>query len=114
MTFEANSGSMGADTGLLRNLIHGANYLFRGAGPLSSGIGHAQAFVSTGPQFAQPNVQIIMSPFTIDFDEKGAHLNREQTFGCAVGLMRPGSRGSVTLRSADPLDKPIIAPRAIG
>ena len=114
ITDRATQGSMGADTGPLRNLVHGINYLFRGRGPLSSAIGHAQAFVRTSREFELPNVQIIMSPFTIDFDDNGAKLNRQQTFGCAVGVMRPGYRGCIKLKSADPMDKPLIKHQLLG
>ena len=93
MAYDVTAGSMGAETGPLKNLVHGINFLLRGRGPLSSGIGHAQAFVRSDASFALPNLQIIMSPFTIDFDEDGPQLNQEQTFGIAVGSCAQRAEG---------------------
>ena len=55
-----------------------------------------------------------MSPFTIDFDQQAPGLHRGQTFGVAVGVMRPGSRGRVRLRAADPKAPPLIEHQLLG
>ena len=114
LSYNATGGSLGAAMGPLRNVIHAIRYLARGEGPISSGVGHAQAFVRTRADLAAPNVQIIMSPFTIDFAQDVPSLHRGQTFGVAVGVMRPGSRGRVLLRSADPAAPPRIEHELLG
>ena len=100
--------SIGSNETIFSNFRHGLNFLLRGRGPLSTGIGHAQAMVRTSSNYDVPNVQIIMSPFAIDFDDTGPHLARQPAVGIAVGLARTETRGRITLRSNQPGDKPII------
>ncbi len=114
LSYSATRGSLGSDMGPLRNIIHATHYLARGAGPISSGVGHAQAFVRTRREMNAPNVQIIMSPFTIDFEQDVPAIHRGQTFGVAVGVMRPAARGHVSLRSADPSAPPRIEHELLG
>jgi choline dehydrogenase len=108
MSFHVNRPSLGANRNAMSDLMHGLNFIFRGRGPLTTGIGHAQALVRTDDRYAAPNVQIIISPFSYDFDERGPKLYDKPSVGLAVGLARPESRGSVRLRSANPADKPLI------
>lgn len=114
LSYNATRGSLGADMGPLRNIVHAFRYIRRGAGPISSGVGHAQAFVRTRRELDAPNVQIIMSPFTIDFEQRIPAIHRGQTFGVAVGVMRPGARGRVSLRSACPDAPPKIEHPLLG
>lgn len=108
MSFHVNRPSLGSNRNPVSDLLHGMNFIFRGKGPLTTGIGHAQALVKTDPRYAAPNVQLIISPFSYDFDERGPKLYGKPSVGLAVGLARPESRGTVGLRSANPADKPLI------
>lgn len=85
----------------IKNFFHGLNYLLRGRGPLSCGVGHAQAMVRTSEKFKVPNAQIIMSPFSIVVDEQGPRLYDQPAIGVAVGLARTEARGRISLGSAD-------------
>lgn len=114
LSYGATRGSLGSDMGPLRNIVHAVRYVASGAGPISSGVGHAQAFVRTRRELDAPNVQIIMSPFTIDFEQEVPAIHRGQTFGVAVGVMRPGARGRVSLRSASPTAQPKIEHQLLG
>jgi len=109
-----DSPTLSTDTGPLRNIVHGLNFLLRGRGPLTTSIGHAQAFVRSSPDKEIPDIQLIMSPFAYDFHEAGARLCREQVFAVCVGLMRPRSRGTISLRSPDPADRPRIHHELLG
>ena len=114
LSYNSTRDSLGADMGPWRNIAHAVRYLASGAGPISSGVGHAQAFVRTRPELDAPNVQIIMSPFTIDFERAVPAIHRGQTFGVAVGVMRPAARGRVSLRSACPDAPPKIEHPLLG
>jgi choline dehydrogenase len=114
MSFHVNRPSLGANRNPISDLLHGMNFIFRGRGPLTTGIGHAQALVKTDDRYAAPNVQIIISPFSYDFDERGPKLYNKPSVGLAVGLARPDSRGTVRLRSANPDDKPLITYPLLG
>lgn len=101
MSHHVSLPSIGANGNVFSNLGHGLNFIFRGRGPLSTGVGHAQAFVRTSEEYAAPNIQIIMSPFSIVVDEKGPRIYEKSAIGVAVGLARTEARGQVLLNSRD-------------
>jgi choline dehydrogenase-like flavoprotein len=86
------------------------NYLVRRRGMLTSNVGEAYGFVRSRPELDLPDLELIFAP--APFFEEGLG---DPYDGHAVVLgpilLKPLSRGSVTLRSADPLDKPIIDPQ---
>lgn len=112
--YRVNAKTLGTDRGWLRNLTHGFNYLIRGRGPLTTPVGHAHAFVRSDSKLALPNLQLIMSAFSFDLTEKGAKLSGEPIIITAVGLCRPRSRGTVSLRSSDPQQPPLIEHHLLG
>jgi len=80
-----------------------------GRGALSTGIGHAQAFVRSREQLPAPNLQLAFSAFSFEVTPEGnVVLRPESSVATFVGLMRPTSRGRITLRSPDPRDPPKI------
>lgn len=84
-------------------------------GPLSNSPLEANAFLSTNDSPDRPDVQFHMAPFAIAGDYTSDIYNlktfaRRDGFGILAVLIRPESRGFVTLRSADPLDPPVIQP----
>ena len=104
-----NERTLNSDTGKLRGLGHVANFVTRGRGALTTPIGHAQAFVATRPNLPAPNIQLIFAPLAFAPDESGRiKLLAESSVSTMVGVMRPRSRGSVTLRGADPALPPVI------
>ena len=97
-----------SDMGFLRSVQHGFNFLFKGAGPLTNPVGHAQCLIRTRDSLKLPNVQIIFSPLAFDHHETGATPYKKPAVNLAVGLCRVRSRGQVRLRSSDPEDTPVI------
>jgi choline dehydrogenase-like flavoprotein len=84
-------------------------FLTRRRGALTTPIGHAQAFVKSRRDLPVPNLQIAFAPFAFDLDARSRLVLREQpSISQAIFLVRPQARGSVTLRSANPLDPPSI------
>lgn len=78
---------------------------------LRSGIGASNQFESCGfirsrAGIKYPDIQYHFFPMAISYD--GSSLASEHGFQAHVGPMRSKSRGTVTLRSADPRDKPKI------
>jgi choline dehydrogenase len=90
----------------VRNL---ARWLLRGRGPLTSNLGEAAAFVRTRADLPSPDLELVFVP--VLFEEEGLKQPTEHGFTLAVVLLQPRSSGTVTLRSADPLDPPAIDPR---
>ena len=83
-----------------------ARYLIAGRGPLTSNVGEGLAFIRTREGLAAPDIELILAPAF--FVEHGAANPEGHGFTIAVILMRPDSRGAITLTSADPMAKPII------
>ena len=91
---------------LLGKALAGAEWLF-----LRRGIGATNHFESCGfirsrAGIPYPDIQYHFFPMAINYD--GSSLASEHGFQAHVGPMRSKSRGSVTLRSADPRDPPKI------
>lgn len=87
-------------------LAVGLEYLLRRRGPLTVGAGQVGAFVRVLPESRRPDVQFHVMPFSADAPGKGLH--RFSGFTASVCQLRPASRGTVRLRSADPLVPPEI------
>ena len=97
-----------SDRNPFRALMHGANYLLRGRGPLSNPVGHAHCFIRTRESLAAPNVQIIFSPLSYDHHEGGATPYTKPAINLAVGLCHVHSRGQIRLASREPEKHPVI------
>jgi choline dehydrogenase len=90
----------------LRNL---ADWWLRGRGPLTSNVAEAAAFVRTRRELRTPDLELIFLP--VLFEDEGLKQPTEDGLTLGVVLLQPRSSGSVTLRSADPLEPPAIDPR---
>ena len=86
-----------------------ANYLLRRKGMLTSNVGEAYGFVRSRPELQLPDLELIWAP--APFYDEG--IGEADGHGIATGpvLLKPRSTGTVTLRSADPLAKPMIDPK---
>jgi choline dehydrogenase len=92
----------------IRGAREGLRYLLFRKGFLTMGASYAAGFVSTDPQIERPDVQIGLVLFSAD--KFGDGLHRFPGFTILVRLLRPQSRGTVLLKSADPLEPPEIRP----
>jgi choline dehydrogenase len=77
-----------------------------GRGPLSSNVGEGGAFVRTRGGLEAPDVQLIFGALMLHEEFLGPLLDEAYCFG--PSLVKPTSRGQVTLRSALPHAKPRI------
>jgi len=77
-------------------------------GPLSIGAGHVGLFARTRPELATPDVQFHFIRFSAD--GPGGKLHDYSGFTVSVCQLRPESRGSIQIRSADPAEPPSIQP----
>lgn len=93
----------GADT--LVNLL---KYLVLKRGPLTSNGPEGAAYWRSEEGLAAPDVQFLFLPVAI---ERGDIKEDVQGFSIAASLVRPESRGRVSLASADPDDDPRIDPQ---
>jgi choline dehydrogenase len=82
--------------------------LLQRRGMLTSNVGEAVAFVRTRPELEAPDLELIFAP--VLYMEEGLTPPPGHGFSIASVVLRPRSRGSVTLRSADPFEAPAISP----
>nr|WP_220497549.1 choline dehydrogenase [Burkholderia contaminans] len=77
-------------------------------GTLTTNFAEGGAFLKTRPDLERPDVQMhfVVGPVS----DHGRKVRLGHGLSCHVCLLRPKSRGSVKLRSADPLDAPLIDP----
>ena len=88
---------------------------FARSGALTTGIGHAQAFVKSRAGLPAPNLQLAFSAFAFEITPKGnLALAKDGAVSTFVALTRPQSRGRITLRSGDPDAPPLIEHRLLG
>ena len=85
-----------------------ARFLLFGRGPLTSNVAEAVGLVRTRPELAAPDLELLFAP--VLFTDEGLTPPQEDGFTVAAIALQPESAGRVTLRSADPLEPPLIDP----
>lgn len=98
-------------------LWQGLRYVLTRRGPLSLSVNQAGGFVRSSPEAARPNMQLYFSPVSYTKAPKGKRplMNPDPFSGFLLGFQptRPTSRGSIGLRSNDPMDAPEIHPNSL-
>jgi len=89
-----------------RSVMAGLQYAALRKGPLTIAAGTSGAFFKTSPRLATPDIQIHFIPFSTD--KMGEKLHPFPGFSASVCQLRPESRGSLRIRSADPAAPPEI------
>ncbi len=83
-------------------------YRKHGRGPLTSNLAECGGFLKTDPSEAEPDVQLHFLPAIVDDHGRKKHFSAG--ISCHVCVLRPKSRGAVSLESADPAAAPVIDP----
>jgi choline dehydrogenase len=92
-----------------RQVMAGLKYVFTGSGPLTGNGIFAGAFVRSDTRLEQPDLQINMFGWSIvKRDRQGLKPHGFPGFSLAPVHLRPEGRGSVRLKSPDPLAAPEI------
>ncbi|MCC6468235.1 MAG: choline dehydrogenase [Alphaproteobacteria bacterium] len=89
-----------------RTGVMGARLLLQRKGMLTVSAGYAGAFFRTDPRLATPDVQVHFINFSTT--KMGDQLHPFSGFMASICVLRPESRGSVTIKSADPAAPPAI------
>jgi len=84
----------------------GLRYALLRKGPLAVSAGYAGGFWRTRPELKRPDVQTHFLAFSLD--RMGEKLHPFSGFTASICQLRPTSRGSVHIRSADPRTPPAI------
>lgn len=93
----------GAET--VGNLL---NYLLFRRGMLTSNVAEGVAFVHTSGASELPDIELLFAPAF--FMSHGMANPQGHGFSIGAMLLRPESRGSLTLRSRNPHDRPVLRP----
>jgi choline dehydrogenase len=91
-----------------RTLKMGLDYALTRGGPMAVGINQGGIFARTDRSAATPDVQFHVA--TLSSDMAGSPTHTFPGFTFSVCQLRPESRGRVGIKSADPLDAPMMQP----
>ncbi len=91
----------------LRIGLMALNYAARRRGPMAIGAGEASLFARVTPGAEEAEVQLLFINFSLA-PGRGYKLARHPGMMINFGQCRPDSRGSLTLRSPEPGDRPVI------
>ena len=87
-------------------------YLLSGRGIMSITPVEGMAFLRSKPGLAQPDIKLQFGPFAYDPVSRKPH--HKPGIVVYTNVAKPRSRGEIRLRSADPMDAPIINHRLVG
>jgi choline dehydrogenase-like flavoprotein len=86
----------------------GLDYALRRRGPMTMAPSQLGAFTRSDPTQTSANIQYHVQPLSLD--KFGEPLHAFPAFTASVANLRPTSRGTITLKSADPSAAPAIQP----
>ena len=86
----------------------GMQYAFNQSGPMSMAPSQLGVFARSNPHVTRPDVEYHVQPLSLD--KFGDPLHAFNAFTASVCNLRPTSRGTVHVTSADPFAAPTIAP----
>ena len=85
-------------------------YVWTRRGMLTSSAALAHGFVRSRPELATPDIQFFFMPVSYGDANKRAEMDKEPGMTLSVYQLRPESKGSIHIRSADPYAPPAIKP----
>jgi choline dehydrogenase len=86
-----------------------AKFFGLGRGALTFGVTTAQVFTRSREGLAAPDLQLLFTPASYALGQFGV-LEDKPGMTCAICPVKPDSRGTVMVKSADPFEKPAIRP----
>ena len=102
---------------LIGKLRAALRYALTRTGPLAMSVNQAGAFVRSRPELSRPNLHLYFNPisYTTTAGRRRRLLNPDpySAFLMSFNSCRPTSRGTVHVKSRDPLDPPAIVPNAM-
>lgn len=116
LTANTNLPSLNAAAHPLRLPFVLANWALRGRGPASCAAAAAQVLCRSRVDLVAPDIQLILTPATFDFDpvKKKALIGPKNGMSIAALALHPESRGRVVITSSDPLEPPLIVHELLG
>jgi choline dehydrogenase-like flavoprotein len=81
-------------------------------GMITTNFAECGGFLKSRPDLDLPDIQLHL--IVAMLDDHGRKKHKEPGYSCHVCLLRPKSRGTVTLKNADPAQAPLIDPNFLG
>jgi choline dehydrogenase-like flavoprotein len=97
-------GFSASPSGLLKMLPDGIKYMFKKQGNLANSITQAGAFLKSSPEVAVPDIQMHFVPLLFDDCGRDLRLLAGHGYSLHVCVLRPKSRGKLSLKSSNPRD----------
>ena len=95
--------------GIARMLPQFVSFMRHGTGMLSSNVAEAGGFLKSRPTLERPDLQLHFCAALVD--DHNRHMHWGHGYSLHVCVLRPHSRGTVTLASGDAREAPVIDPR---
>jgi choline dehydrogenase len=111
MTYEVSIPTFNAEMAPWKQVLHGANWLLRGAGVGTTPDAHVVGFLRSDGQADVPDIQVHVTPAGYLVAGEGELVLKQNSFTTVVSVCRPLSRGSIALRGPDPSMRPAIRHR---
>jgi choline dehydrogenase-like flavoprotein len=104
------SGLVGLTPGMLWQIVRGFGpYRRNGTGLLTSNVAEAGGFLRSRPDLDRPDLQLHLCIALVDDHNRKMHF--KSGYALHVCVLRPESRGRVSIASSDPAKPPLIDPR---
>jgi choline dehydrogenase len=107
-TSHSHSGVQLSLRGMLEMVGEGIEYYGAHLGKLRASLVETGGFLKTDTALDKPDVQIMFEPALFDLAERDLRLMRQDGYSCHTCCLRPKSRGTVGLASANPVHPPVI------
>lgn len=104
VSIEVNQSTFNTEINSWKIVMHAIRWLLFGRGPATSPYPHAVAFIASGDQGENADIQIQLGPYAFSFDENGVIPYEKPAISASVNIADPQTRGRVRLRSASPKD----------
>jgi choline dehydrogenase len=114
MSWDVNQPTFNMETTGLRMAWALVRWLVNRRGPATSPYPHALAFLRSSDDLPAPDIQLMFGPFAFAFSPEGVVPYRRPAVTVVASLNYPRARGRLTLRSADPRDRPVIDHQLLG
>jgi choline dehydrogenase len=93
---------------ILQNIVHGFKYWRSKTGPLSRGLAEVGGFIKSSPELKHADIQLHFMPFQLPANGVNMKQMMQRGFTCRISLLKPESRGHISLASNNINDPPKI------
>ncbi|MGQ7843753.1 GMC family oxidoreductase [Granulosicoccus sp. 3-233] len=108
-TFKTRHGTVNDEVrSLLAKMKTAIRYGLNRSGPMTMGASMVAGFLRSSPDLKTPDIQFHINPWSADSPAEGVHPF--SAFTATVCVLRPTSKGEITLNGPDPMTAPRIQP----